>query len=401
MRIKLLLCFIIMGFLAKAQHGENIFHPFLLNNDSFNGIQLGAEVELGSSSLNFGMMQNFLFADRFNQDYKQQFINSSYDRTNLQLNFQTKITYHIADEHSSALTLDFNNLTYYSTASSIAKIGLFGNKQYAGSELKSSQNRVSNFAYSRINYSKTIKNKDSWFLSANCGLTLLYTYRSASINELVLETEMDGEFIDVVIDRGNFALQEAGLDGIGVHAGFKLGYQWKEQHYIGFELNDLGTNLLLNTTEYAVDTSFRFEGVVIDFSNLQSGGYDNLLDSIEQNSLYADSSSKAWVSIPVNSHLYYQRPINSEQALSVSLRSRDYGYYGYSIQLGHHLKKRKFTLLSALHYGNFSGWNLNANVQFKPFKTWQCDFGVMGVGSWLAPKNLSYSGFRLGVAKAL
>lgn len=403
MRIRLLIL-LFLSLTVSELYSQNTnsfrFQPFTLNNDSFTGIQLQSNIELGASDINFAMMQDVLFSTRFEEENKQRYIASSVSRTNGFYAFVNDISYHIAGEKSRSISLNFNNLAFVSASSDLVKMGLFGNKRYAGDSINSPQTRLSNFAYSSLKYQEVIKNDERWFLALNGGINFIYTYRNAEAEDLKIYTETEGEYVDFETKNVRYNLESAGLDGIGFNVGFKLAYSWSEDQFIGMEVNELGANRLFSTMEYGVDTSYRFEGIPLSFDNIQSGEFIDASDSIINEVLYSDSSEKKWMTIPVNSHIYYQQAIADGQSISLSLRTRDHGYYGFTTTVAHHLERKNMILISSLQYGNFTGFNVNAQVEYK-LGSFHALVAARGIASWLFPKEFSYSGFSVGVAKAL
>jgi hypothetical protein len=268
-----------------------------------------------------------------------------------------------------------------------------GNKQFenqmadaSGSGLFSMQ-----FQSAKVGFSKQ---KENYTYGFNIGLAAGRSFNKAKINTFQLFTAPFGEYLDANLQ---YSIQSNTsplyYNGVGAFMDFTYQRKLNEQSVIHFQLNNFGlmrwSNNSLNQT---ADTSFRFQGIVIndifnfDGANIQLGDTLNRLLGI------SDEQQSAIHLLPFHLALQYDRNLNDRLLIRGAITYFHHLHILPWLRLGTMYQlNQQFALQAGLQYGGAGNFNSDFGVRYSSGKV-QLSLHSLINEAWLNPQRAAGSG---------
>ena len=381
----------------KAQDFVYFDEPTL--NDSSSVVKLKLERIAASNALTYGLINNYLFSDRFDADNKDAFIQGQQKRINLinQSSFGLSQIFG-SNERLHQFDVGYSNEWYATGAKKIGEMALFGNAHLAGEEINSSKTELLMFKSFSLSYKQRRLISEHWNLSLRAGLDFYQDIEQYRAEELFLQTEESGEYIDVAASNLQFYPSSSYWDGLGAHIGFTLQYE-DDNRVIAITSDKIRLAFLNKETQYTIDTNFRFEGLELQGEDLLERDLTELSDSLIDQALYSSSNTKNWQLLPTPLKLSYMHKLSNKHKIGAQFSALSLGRYGAEIMLVDQIQLApNFSLRSSLSYGDFTGVSWVEEAEYILFDQYHIYVGVAGLHGLLLPNLAGRYGVSAGVA---
>jgi hypothetical protein len=288
-----------------------------------------------------------------------------------------------------------------SFGASAAKLALHGNSRYAGKTIA-----LGNVSFQSLSWAQVgvgFRHQGTKLYTA-VNLNILGGLNcdqfEATSNRLY--TQEDGEYIDLDF---NAKLKHASAGaslfaGAGLSLDYRASYKLNKSNSIYLLLNDVGfMRWSKNISQYQIDTSFKFEGLVINnLRNVTSDSFStHLVDSFKQVLAYHHSTNPFTSVLPAMLLLEYRYVWPSGDRLNMGFRHQFLcqhilsPFVAYSHYFGSSKNQEWTTRISVLGYGDI---DLDIGIGFTS-KHWRGKLMVNGVESFIAPAANAGAGLNL------
>jgi hypothetical protein len=211
-------------------------------------------------------------------------------------------------------------------------------------------------------------------------------------------TQETGEYIDITM-KGDMYQSKTNSFSNGLGAGLNFKYEIKKDstYRILFEARNVGFMRWNNSTKHSsMDTTIRFEGIVIDnIFAIQDSTFNNInAESIAGDGLKTQNASH-WMSLPLTLRANYRHYLGTKNYLEGDITYKNWGTYIPKLIVSY---GRQFNRsISAEVNGGYGGYgtyhvgaNFNANLRYFQFKV-----GASDLLGFIAPKQFCNQGAYL------
>jgi hypothetical protein len=397
--------FLILLFFSSAVVGQtDTSSKFMFIGDGFDrnwtpkSLKVMVDGQIGSNTLNTTMYSDYLIRESFTPRAKSRFLETESSRINVALTGSFDAEYKISSR--VGVYASSTRQVYLTGSNALSKMILFGNAQYAGIPITSSNTRFLNTSNHSVGISHLLYTGDKLKAKARYGLNIVTGYDEIYNKSLTAYTQEKGEFIDLDISNLTYLQSKSGLQGIGLDLDVKIDYELNSNNRVSFELNNFQPTMLFNKKTVSIDTAFRYEG--LDFKPIGSDSGQNFsdyLDSSFQN-ITRKKEVKRYAVLPSNVSLAWRKRFNTKNALLVQVSTVQFGRYGYQIKAAHnYIYGPKLKIQSTLSYGNFTSIQWNESAEYMPTEKLGLYASLIGINSMFVP-NWSHSyGMAVGILK--
>ena len=360
-----------------------------------NSLKVEALGVIGSSTLNSTMFSDYLMRETFTPKAKDRFLTSSIGQTNFISSIIGDVEYKLSQRIGVYVSGSSNII--FTGSTDLAKLALFGNAQFAGKNISSSNTTFLNYTNQSVGLSHLILKQKKWFIKARYGVNIVSEYNEFTSQELSIFTAEDGDYIDVKAVNMAYLESNDGLDGIGLDLDLNLNYSVNESNTICLELSNIQPTYLLNRNQVRIDTMFRFEGFEFNPFVSDSGqSFNEYLDS-NLSTVTRQKETRTLALLPSSLRLKWHKQIDDKNALGVQLTTTQWGQFGYSFDISHgFIFGPKLKIQSSIGYGNYTFVQWNEAIEYRASSSMNVFAKAMGINSMFAP-NYSHSyGIAIG-----
>ena len=352
---------------------------------------------LASNSINATMFSDFILRTSFTPKAKEDFFKTSVTRTNLAANLNADVEIKISKK--GGVYAKSTNVLYYSSNSDFAKLALFGNKRYAGEEVKSGKLQFISASTLSIGFSHSLIRNDKIKLKTRLGFNLVENYNNIYADEISLFTQQDGEYIDASANSLSYLKSTDKLAGVGLDFDFNLSVKRNEKSTWTIDLENLQPTHLLNRTEIQIDTSFTYEGLDFNpFTQDSLSSFNSQLDSTIE-TFTKNENQKKFVLLPSNIRLVYRRELNDKNTLVASISTIDLTKLGTYARVSHLYNYGPNLLIrSTIGYGNYTSLQWNEAIEFHAGKRINIFLEARGINAMFMPSKSTSYGASFGIS---
>ncbi|MFY0643908.1 MAG: hypothetical protein JXR19_05530 [Bacteroidia bacterium] len=389
-------------FISPLKAQDFIFLDEASFEDSTSILKLSLSREASSNALTFGLINNFLFADGFELENKEAFINADQERFNLKNQNAFGVSQLLGNGTTQhAFSLSYQAEWYASASKKLAEMALFGNAHLAGMSINSKNTELLNISSLSLSYERRMNLNKSWEIGWRVGLDFYEDLQQYRADEVFFLTEEQGSYIDFSSSDLRFYSSSDYWDGIGLHLGMSFKYK-KEKSEFSFSTGKIRLAFLNQEKQYQIDTSFRFEGLELSGADLLNGNITELTDSLIDQFLYSNVNEKSWQILPVPVYLGYMHTLNPDHKIGAQLSAISLGQYGWELRLIDQIKLAPtFSLRSSLAYGDFTGISWLEEAEYVHQDKYHFYLGLAGIQGLFLKDQAGHYGLSAGFAVSL
>lgn len=331
-------------------------------------IDFGAE----SRQLSTSNMIHLGYDDRLSDEVKSDILNDLDAGLNLGFQQSWQFTYEfekLGSGLSKGLSVFHRNYSSLDAPADAVKLILNGNAPYAGQTLDLADSRLETWRYTAIAYHHLFKWKNQvWNFKP--GVLLAHEWNSYDLQRMNFYTEPTGRYVEV---DGNYEIYETesnsaySISGIGLIAGLEVGgsegkNSWK------ISLDDFGFAYFSRLSRTALDSSFRFSGIVLpSIENFGDSLLDQEVDELSE-SLFHEGSAYRLRLTPFRASGAYKYQLDTTGLTNIFIKASYLHLPGYWLRtaLGAEYRFNKWHALQAeLAYGGFNALTLGLKYHWQ------------------------------------
>jgi len=306
-----------------------------------------------------------------------------------------------------AYTIGFGQRVFLGArfSNDLFELAFRGNAPYAGKNVALSKTAVTYFDYKNIfvGIQKTSKN-NKVTTGATAAFLIGGNYQHAKLNSTTLFTEQTGEYIDL---NGDILYSKTGADsskkshgkGVGVNLFFSIK---QNKNRLNIEVRDLGFSSWKNVKTYSGDSTYRYEGLLIDelLTPGSSISASVKLDSIADYVGIDRSVKNTTVFLPTVFHVNYMISPNKRFTRTVGVRYMAAPGYipRFYIREADFLGKG-FTLTNTFSYGGYGRLDYELGVMKKIKDGFIISANLFAFEYLVMPGKSSGHGLNFGLTK--
>lgn len=399
----LLICF---GFFVAIGVAQDFNKMSPLRKIEFSG-----NYSLNSTVLNYNFLNGIYTGQFIDSDLKNSVQNKlgAYNLMGAEMNASALYFHSIAPRTSFFAGVGYDIDLGIQFTDDLFNIIFYGNKEYAGKTADLQGTQVKFMQSQSLQFGFTKDWTDTLLLShrMQLGLSLIKgeNLYDITVNSGNIFTQQTGEYIDITMkgDMYQSDTNNTGFDAFnGLGAGLNLKYEVKKDssYRILFEARNLGFMRWNNNTIHnSMDTTIRFEGIVIDnIFAIQDSTFNNInAQSIAGDGLKARKESH-WMLLPITLHANYRQYLGAKNYLEGDITYKNWGTYIPKLMVAYGRKFNK--CLSAdinAGYGGYGTYHLGLNFN-ADCKYFQLRAGASDLLGFIAPKEFSNQGVYLMAA---
>lgn len=399
-RFSLFLTFAFCGLIAFGQTADVSKFSFLDNsfdaNWKPNSVKIESETHLGSNVLNTQMFSDVLFRTSFTGDSKQRFLDKSSNNTRFYGQIRTKGEYKYSD--ALGIYIKQNTMTGFNANKDFSEMLFFGNAPFAGQQVETDHLRYLQSSSYTLGASVRHLKSRKWNIKGEYGLSLISALREVSGSNLSAFTSTDGGELDLDINSLSVSEPHSGAEGMGIDLNLYFDYHIDCLNTISASVLDLNFNYLFDKNYVYLDSNIQFEGINYNFIE-DSFALDDNLDSTYNSIIDNGRSRKKFVSLPSRLSINWNRYINSNNQLDLTITTVDLGLYGTFANIGwKHYFSDKLGLQSSLGYGDFTGVLWKERVELVVAEKLNVCLATVNLHSLLMPSQVSSYGIDAGIS---
>jgi hypothetical protein len=382
---------------------------FFADTTQHLSVSLGANYAYGSTVTNSSFLNKFIFGGKIERDEKEKAYNklSNDNRLGGDFNFGLKVEIPIDTlfkQTNLSLIAGVENYTHFDTefASDLFKFTFDGNKQFAGERIDIGNTNFNYYALQKLNVG-LIRYNDFNGILAKEGiiLNLIKAQESQSIKvaegslfteEYGREIEVDLNYLYQSSDTANTGI--GAFNGIGVTTDLFTEIILKNGDKVYLGINDLGfVRWNNNSIKIATDSSFHFEGIVVD--NIFDLN-DSLASNLSRDSIIDDISTENrknsyFMTMPASVNINYTKVINASWKINLGVYHKILSNYFPLISLnGYYYVNPKLVVRGHVSYGGYGKLNTGLALSKSVKEYFDIFVGTNNIEAFIMP-NLAYS----------
>ncbi|PCI93669.1 MAG: hypothetical protein COB15_15940 [Flavobacteriales bacterium] len=405
-KIKLIALVMVLSQCSSFAQNNNVF--FADTSQSLN-VLFGAEYVYGSSVMSNQFFNKFIFGGKIEREDKDKAYEklSGNNRLGGDLNYYFNVQIPldtIFGKSTISLVTGLEHVEHVDArfSSDLFKFTFDGNKQFAGESIDIGRTNFNYYKYQKLNIGFiNYKYFDKKLAKEGIILSIIKAeeHKTVSISEGSIFTEELGREIDVDLnylynasDTANKGIMA--FNGVGFSVDLFTEFLLKNGDKIYAGIDDLGfVYWNSNSLDIAADSSFHFEGVVIDnLFDLNDSLVSNLSqDSILKN-LYTRNEKKSYtIGLPASINMNYTKLLNDKWKVNVGVYHKILSNYLPFLSTNVYYSFNKKLMAKAhISYGGYG--KLNTGLAFaKSVSTYFNIFiGTNNLEAFITP-NSSYS----------
>ena len=404
-----ILIVLISSFSLSAQNNIDFF----TDTTQHLSVSFGAKYSYGSSVMNSEFLNKFIFGGKIERNHKDKAYQNLSGNNKLggDLNYHFNVEIpldSIFGKKNISLRVGMEIIEHMDGQFSddLFKFTFDGNKQFAGKSIEIGGTNYNYFKYQQINLGlinhKTIDDKLAKegvifsIITAQEHKAITVPNGSIFTEELGKEIDVDLNYLYNSSDTANKGI--GAFNGFGVSTDLFSEFILKNGDKVYLGLEDLGFIYWnSNSLEIAADSSFHFEGIVVDNifdlndTLLGSISKDSILNNISTTNKQGDYS----IALPTALNINYTKELNEKWKISVGIYHKILSNYFPLISSNYYYYfNKKFVAKAHISYGGYG--KLNTGLAFaKSFSKYIDVFiGTNNLETFIAPaSSYSNSGF--------
>jgi len=409
--IKIALLLLIFCSCQKLSSQNNI--DFFTDTTQQLKISFCADYVYGSSAMNNAFLNKFIFGGRIERNHKDEVYNnlSSNNRLGGDLNYQLNVeipldTFLKQTNISLIVGVENNEHVDARFTSDLFKFTFDGNKQFTGETIGIGGTNLNYYKWQKLNLGLVHHRKfDEHMAKEGINFSIIKAQESKGIkiSEGSIFTEEFGREIDVDLNYLYNASDTANKDlgafnGWGVSTDLFAEFVLKNGDKIYLGIEDLGfVHWNSNSLEIGADSSFHFEGVVVN--NIFDLN-DSLVNRLSKDSIIDRLNTKNGkgaygVALPAAVNINYTRVINEKWKLNLGIYQKILSnYYPLIAVNAYYYFNPKFVARAHLSYGGYGKLNTGLAFSKSVKKYFDIFIGTNNIDAFIAPSSsFSNSGF--------
>lgn len=368
---------------------------------TFNGLKISSGYSSISNVTNAGMASDILLRSAFRESSKSAFLSNSNEHAFYLSDFNTTLDYYLTDSNQSLkVSFGIERTLFASLNKDFSSMLLFGNAQFAGSEVTSSGILATDYNRYRFSVSSVRHFKNAALLW-RAGLNSLTSLHQITAEHLSLYTEANGETVELDARNLNYVLSQGGA------LGFEAGFNWRGTTSKGLiydlSLDDFGIAWTSNTSKYKIDTAADFSGFNIAISDLGNGKLEEKIDSSIM-SFIDTFSGHHTIILPIRISGQIIKTIGGNGELLLKAGMIRMGGTAAQIAIGYKYlftqkERYHFAVNSEIGYGNYSGIFWNEKIEMFKGKL-GLQLNLVGLNSLIIPLNSTTYGASFGLLRS-